>query len=702
MTFFESIATPLIEVGWKVAPCYPHYATDANGRILGKTVDLSDPLNQRSSDPAQIHAWGEAKPHANVCVYAVQEPGGLCFVDKDGAQSLVDKYERETGKKFPKTLLVCSSVIDDGKGGKITKGHWYFQQTPKTMALPGNIGEDKTGGLFSFRVKNQYVASIGSIHPATQKPYEIYDHTPIIPIPDEFVDWLYSQVTTKEKPTAQAMQEAKLPKGSRYPALISYLGKLWSAGTPREAVIAAGLSWAEEHFELPEGAFNAALVQREIEHFLDHGYEQGQPTTTLKFSGQTAVASSPELEFDEKKFAKSSYPVFPDYVMAGTSLYENFVKPICEHNARVPYFMWMPAATIMLNYLGTKIKIKSQFMSKGINLSQYLVLIGTAGEAYKSESVNDAMEYFRYISCLNHDSGLKTAEGRSIVWTAGSIEGVGIDMQKTNCKNAILFYDELETLTKKAGIESSSLVSNLLTLYESKKFGNKVKTGKEAYSLEPNSYCFSLIACTTPEMFEDLWSAMNGAGTGLNDRFMFIMQPEPLPERSAKIDIPYLEGAVHTRQLIDKAILQGEFEIEDAESPKLQWLQKRGSRYAERAKKWALAIAVDLGLSYIDNECLNRGCDIVEYEILVKAYLNPFDANNVEAKLQMKIRSALENSGGQMDLRKLKRVCHADREGVSTWERAFNNLCRVQTIKMIGQGVKGDPRIVQVLRKRDE
>lgn len=321
VSFFESIAMPLLARGFKVAPCHPYDTVDAKGKVLGKTVDLHDPLNQISNDPAQIHAWGLAKPNANVCVYAIQEPGGVCFVDKDGAISLVEKYERETGKQFPKTLLVCSSITDT-----TTKGHWYFYQTPKTIALSGNIGEDKTGGLFSFRVKNQYVASIGSIHPATKKPYAVADEVPIAPIPDDLVDWMYAQVAAKEKPTAEQMQTVKLSKGVRYNSLISYLGKLWAAGTPRQAVIDAGLAWAEEHFDLPEGAFNAKLVQGEIEHYLDHGYEQGQPTPDLKMSqGQTPDVVQPlqlladpdagwqysitREEFDAQ--AELEFPVYP-------------------------------------------------------------------------------------------------------------------------------------------------------------------------------------------------------------------------------------------------------------------------------------------------------------------------------------------------------------------------------------------------------
>jgi len=201
LSFFESIATPLIERHWRVAPCLPK----------SKTVDGSlvpDPLNQRSTDPHQIHEWGVRSPNANVCVYAVQEEGGLLFLDKDGAESIRQKYEQESGKKFPATLLVQSSVVPDDKGGTISKGHWYFLQTARTIAMQNNIAEGKTGGLFSLRLHNQYVASIGSIHPETGLPYIIVEDNPVVPMPDDFLDWLIGCANkcsnvgdwTKEKP----------------------------------------------------------------------------------------------------------------------------------------------------------------------------------------------------------------------------------------------------------------------------------------------------------------------------------------------------------------------------------------------------------------------------------------------------------------------------------------------------------------------
>lgn len=266
-SFFESIALPLVERGLRVGPAYPK-TKQVHGALT------PDPLNQQSSDPEQIRGWGQQAPDANVIVYAEQKPGGVLFLDKDGDISLVEKYERETGKKFPQTLLVQSSTAANGT----PKGHWYFLQTPRTIALDGNIPESKTGGLFSLRVKNYYVVSIGSVHPATGLPYTVVDDVPIAPMPDDFLDWLLAQVKEEPKNREQALERGKFTKGQRYPALISELGRMNARGYSPELMMSTGLAWAKEWFDIPEGAFNEGMVRKEIQHYIDHGYEQGQPT----------------------------------------------------------------------------------------------------------------------------------------------------------------------------------------------------------------------------------------------------------------------------------------------------------------------------------------------------------------------------------------------------------------------------------------
>ena len=707
-TFFGSIARPLVLRGLSVCPAYPK-AKQVHTQLV------PTPLTMQSNDPAQINGWGLREPNANVIIYAEQKLGSPLFLDKDGDISLIEKYERETGKKFPHTLLVHSSTAANGT----PKGHWYFQQTPRTIALENNISEHKTGGLFSLRVKNYYVVSIGSIHPTTGLPYAIGVDAPIIPMPDDFLDWLLSLVKDEPK-TREEAQQRKFGKGERYPALISELGHMLNRGYSREMIITNGLAWAREFFDVPADAFNEKLVQGEIEHFVDHGYKSGQPLGGDLILNQKPDPGSPAAAQQEaqQKTAESgieifgdataepavidaqSYPKFPQYVWAGTSIYENFVKPMCAQNSRIDYFMWLSAMVLQMNYLGTKIKLKFQFTTNALNLGIYLILIGKRGETHKSEIANDAMEYFKYTGCLTHNGGgLKTADGRSVVWTAGSMEGVGIEAQKTNCKNIVLFYDELETLVKKASITSSSMNANILTMAESKKFGNTIKSAKETYSLEPGTYVTTLFVCTTPPRFNTFWPEMGAKDSGLDDRCTFVLQPEELPKKSMFVPVNILETSHKTRMLIDKAIIQGEFAIENELNPKYQQLiADATSREAIRALKWALAIAVDLGLTSIDDECLERGVDIVRYEMAVKEMMRVFGSADPQAVIQNKITTLLFSAGGRMSEENFYRRAGKLTHGTGYWEHAFQGLMKGSYIRIERNRTKGTSEVVLLKR----
>ena len=91
----------------------------------------------------------------------------------------------------------------------------------------------------------------------------------------------------------------KLPKGVRYNSLISYLGKLLAAGTPHEEIMTSGVAWARKWFDdIPEGAFDERLVRKDIQRFIDHGYETGTPAPTLTFS-QSAPAQAPVIDISK-------------------------------------------------------------------------------------------------------------------------------------------------------------------------------------------------------------------------------------------------------------------------------------------------------------------------------------------------------------------------------------------------------------------
>jgi hypothetical protein len=347
----------------------------------------------------------------------------------------------------------------------------------------------------------------------------------------------------------------------------------------------------------------------------------------------------------------------------------------------------------MMNYLGTKIRVKDHNNIP----SFFMVLIGEKGRAIKSSSVEDAVEYLHVAGVMDHAAfGIQDAKGKSLVWTVGSPEGLGMDMSRTNCKNAVLFYDELSGLTAKAEIDSSSLKSSLLTLYESGKFANTIKGRKETYNISPKSYCASLIACTTDANFGAQWSRLAGRSSGLDDRFIFLLQPEKLEDLKPKIDVNTVLGSAETRKRIDKAVQQIEYSIDDM-TPLEAKIGVLGNRAEIRAEKWALYFAVDLGRDSIDGGCVERGLAIVEYEEAVKKYLGSPEAETKIASAQIIYRQTLERKfGGRAKTRDMERAMNSQRYGTEVWERITKGLKNAGIIAELGNGTPGSPKEVVV------
>lgn len=674
---FLDIALPLASRGIPVTPVMPN----------SKQAFLSDWPTSATTDIMQINEWNKAYPNHNGAAVATGKPDGVWFFEAD-APEVFDRIVADTGHDLSE--LITTYRVRSRMG----RGHLYFRNTPSSLAM-GNISQSYVkAGDWSARVSNMYVVAAGSIHPHSHEPYVCIDASAkVLPAPEWFIEWCIRQKVEKTPAKGGDLPRdasGLIPHGYIHGWMVTQAGRLRNQGLSIDVLEAALLDLVHKNCAPPIDDDKVRQVARSFER-----YDEGVIADIVLNQHPDPL---PEIEIPV--FEPDKYPVFPKYVWAGTSIYENFVKPVCTANSRIDYFMWLPAMALMLNYLGTKLHIKGKFSSSIFKGNIFMVLIGKRGETNKSSSQNDAMEYFNYMSLLAHAGrDTKNAEGRSLVWTAGSAEGFGIEMQKTNCKNGILYYDELSQLVKKSGYESSTLTSNLLLLYESSKFSNTVKATKEAYSLDPDSYCASLLANCTPETFDDNWSRMAGTDTGLNDRFFFVLEPEALPERSMKTDISTLIGSQETRRLVDKALQQRVFEIENLNNEKLNILVTKGNRYVQRAIKWALAIAVDLGLGSIDDECIERGCDIVEYEIAVKKYLKAAEAVTHEGALQLKIRKCLEKHSGRLVVRELERKLHPERYGTTAWGQAIGGLLKVGIIRLEGTGEKGNPKYLQVLEK---
>lgn len=401
------------------------------------------------------------------------------------------------------------------------------------------------------------------------------------------------------------------------------------------------------------------------------------------------------------KFKAAKYPTFPDYVMHGTSLYEGFVKPICDKNSRIPSFLFMPALIALLNFVGNKVVIAFKNTSPSI----FAVLIGQAGLAIKSSSVNDSLKFFNYAGVLDFaNRDMQNADGKSIVFTVGSTEGLGVGMQRMNCKNAILFYDEFKTLADKAGIESSSMNGHLLTLYEGGSFSNSVKNKKEAFEIPAGTYVASLIACNTVENFNENWGRFAKQSAGMDSRFFFLLEPETLPAARVYNEVNTLQGAIQMKIQIDQAIQQRTFEFEDS-SLLDECLKRYGNRAEIRAEKFALGFAIILGRKTIDKDCIARGVALVAYESEVKDYLKVHESETKQAAWQQQIVSILRKQPGCVMPKKGKNslmyAMKAQRFDTTIWNQFYRGLINAGIIREEGRGTIDSPVMVRLLETMD-
>ena len=709
---FKDIAQPLIERGVPVIPLLPRT----------KKAFSDDWPALASTDPAQILRWDAQYPDANIGCAAKAEPNGVWFFEIDDPK-LFTQIERETGQKFPKTFIVRS---------RPGRGHLYWRHNAASIALATaaakayiSIKTPDGHEACSARLNHAYVAGPGSIHPDTLALYEIRSTAPMVEAPQWLIDWIKRNHTENEKlPLTARLDGPKIPRGSHDNELTRIAGKLRQDGLEEGAIGDAlveicekrcedyGTDYKEMCVKIAHSVSRYAIVDTRVLH-------NGVPIESTSqgiYTGTTATPNSaqvpPEVEDDVKR-EPLVHPKFPEWVMEGTSIYDNFVKPYCDVNCRYPEFMFMPAMALMLNYLGTKVHIEGK---QSMPLSIYMVLIGRKGKLFKSASIRDAMEYFRLMGLLEHASpNVRVADAKTMVWSAGSPEGFLLGVNAANCKNAVLFYDELVTLVNKSGIDSSNMIGSLLSAYEGSKLQNAVKERKNNYSFEPLSYCISVLTCVTDQDFRKRWSKLAGDDNGLDERFFFLFQPETFRPMTPLEDVNFAEGALKTRALIDKAVQQKTFKITDS-SPLRSVMNANDKNHAvcvgrwgkvtgrveQRAEKWALAFAVDLGRDEIDEECIERGLALSKYELEVKNWLKVFEAETREARNQQEAMYWIERMGGVVEKRALERLLHVERIGTYQWAMAYKGMVMAGWIAETGTGTKGDPIVVHQLVRMEQ
>lgn len=675
MGLFKEISEPLVARGVPVIPLRPKT----------KIAFFYEWETLATVDQTKIDQWDQDFPDANGACVALARPNGIWFLEID-RPGFAEEIERETGQKLPPTFMVRSSP---------GRGHYYFKQTPASIAMGNKKKKDAEGKeLWSARADNAYVVAPGSYHPTSGRRYEILRDAEIVPAPDWLVQWCVVNAQTEAKTGhAELDSEETISEGGRNNSLTSILGKARQVlKMDKDQLFMYGLSVNEKRCRPPLPESEVRTIANSIS-----GYKV-QESGAIVFGDTITNNGAPAPAVEGVTVKPIPYPAFPRWVMKGTSIGDGLVEPVCAVNSRYPEFMFMPAMVLLLNYVALKVRVDG----KQIVPSFYMVSIGRKGRVIKSSSVQDAIGYLSTAGLVKHASGaIRNAEGKSLVWTPGSTEGLGLEMTRTNCKNAVMFYDELSTLTSKAGIEGSTLKSSLLSMYESGQFANTIKSRKETFSFEPGTYCTSLIACTTDKNFHAQWSNMSGGSSGLDERFFFLYQPEVLIDLKPYKFVNTVEASVKTRQLVEKAVHQQVYTISD-ETILENVINRLGNRTAHRVEKMALYFAIDMGKAEIDESCIERALAIANYELAVKKYLAAFESTTKEGALQGEIIQLLQRNGGTVTTRELDRVMHPERHGTFLWSRVYGGLINAGWIAETGTGAKGSPKQIVLMRLPEE
>lgn len=584
-----------------------------------------------SSDPEQIRAWWKQFPGCNFA--SVAGDTHLIFeVDVPDLKpqdylAVSERYRKTTNAAFTSKLLVMSSTPE--------RGHRYY------LALPGLFEKtiaqsDTKHGDFSLRVHNAYCITPGSVHPSGAQYRVVMNSSvgwpgaPTHPTQPEINFWNSERKSEEKRAPISDEDDAPIPTGQRNDTICSILGKIHYAagGASYDVLIEAARDINQRRCDPPLDDTELQTIARSVSKYpvkIDQFAEQA--AVRAKRDSEQAQETQPELEVDTSGAAVR--PVFPVWVMKGTSLYEGLAKTVSDVNSKYPELIWMPGVQIMLNHLQGRVGIEGL----NLNLNLYLGVISPPGKFFKSSSCELAQKYFETISLTeNYSDRIRNADEKVVITQAGSSEGLGLSLSRIHATHAIVYYDELAKFVSKAGIQCASIAHDLLTWYESGKFENLIKAKKETFTFAAHSYIFGWLWCTTNRLFREYWSQLTKEESGLVDRMFFLLTPEKPKPLVPEKQVNYLEGLMVTKNRIEAAINRKQFTLYDDFFDELYDVAAdMAARFGDPRSmnmvyKLALYFAVDLGRKSIDIECLERAVDLVKYRNQAIAHIAPIEA----------------------------------------------------------------------------
>jgi hypothetical protein len=359
--------------------------------------------------------------------------------------------------------------------------------------------------------------------------------------------------------------------------------------------------------------------------------------------------------------------VFPPAAIVGSL---GDLAHVLAHGTEVPpEFFFAASLTAMGAIVGTKLTLNLSF---DVQPRLYTVLLGDSYAAKKSTAMKKAVEFF---------SKLEVPKPPRIVHGLGSAEGL-IGVLRDDPKVPLAF-DELKAFIDKTKVQSSTLLAMVTALFEQNQWENLTKSKKNSAPVK-NAH-LSLLGCCTTGTYANMWTP-EAISIGFPNR-LFVVNAD----RTGKVAWPRPADPTvleNLRVRIQRQIaeLPKKFSIdEDAKELWEDWYKKLpSSQHTSRLDtigfRLLLLIALITDKSSIDVQTVRTVTSILDYELAVRIFHDPIDADNTVSKLEEGIRRALSTKGSR-GKRDLRRDTHADRSGLWAFEAALKNLIQAGDIK---------------------
>ncbi len=645
-------------------------------------MDKSWPT-KASTNVDTILLWNSETPAANCGCVAKDD--GFLFFETDllvgGHDAVVERFEQETGEKFPKTYTVKSS-----------KGfHYYFLQTPESRTC-GSITQQEIP-FGSLRQNNAYVVSSGSVHPTTGQLYTTADESPIVPIPTSLIQWLQAQCAKKSiTPNVETNQGALIPHGQIHAALCSEAGRLRKFSHEVDAIEVALISWAHANCVAPIDENKVKQIARSMQNYKTDDPRLNELAKHYKTPDIEIIPAG--VETAEKEIVSHELE-YPYWAWNGT-LYEDFAT-LCGEDNKIPkeYFI-ESIKTVVGAICGHRI---FPFKQESQESRFYTILIGPGG-CGKSSASKWARELFAGTGLVYESS--QSGAFMNIGCAQDDFASGGGMIKGFAAHDKILqVYDEATTLIEKFGVPGSgdAFLDAINQIFERSTMPHSAtKDSKAALTKLVHN---SILGCTTKEKWASAFVKTNSESSGFFQRLNII--PTDCDERVARLVDPDL-SVLRDRFVRKIQPLEFQQAVLYYEHGALDILDKW---YADRRREWRDNLSADVtgriqvmihrnashlawlmsGADVVpnaeaakipieitcDEDIIERSIALAEYQLQAREGYQPMPGRNDRAIVENLIKTEVKQRGA-IGRKKLYRKIHADRFGTDLFDKSIQSL----------------------------